>query len=122
MLKEDNRSVSILPTLSKSFQMMFLNDNVFSNICFLSISKYQCRFWKGYGSQTYKLKKYVKKVKKIQKICLLIKENLLIDLSKVLDCLDHNLLTDKLNAYSFNLPALRLIHDYLSNRKQKNKN
>ena len=29
------------------------------------------------------------------------------------------LLTGKLNTYSFNLPALRLIHDYLSNRKQR---
>ena len=44
---------------------------------------------------------------------------LLIDLSKAFDCLDHKLLTYKLNAYSLNIPALRLIHDYLSNRKQK---
>ena len=46
---------------------------------------------------------------------------LLTDLSKAFDCLDHKLLTAKLNAYSFNLPALRLIHDYLLNRKQKMK-
>ena len=45
-----------------------------------------------------------------------VKETLLIDLSKAFDCLDHKLLTTKLNAYSFNLPPLRLIHDYLSNR------
>ena len=44
---------------------------------------------------------------------------LLIDLSKAFDCLDHKLLTYKLNAYSLNIPALRLIHDYLSNRKQR---
>ena len=43
---------------------------------------------------------------------------LLTDLSKAFDCLDLKLLTYKLNAYSLNLPALRLIHDYLSNRKQ----
>ena len=51
-----------------------------------------------------------------------VKEALLIDLSKAFDCLNHKLLTAKLNAYSFNLPALRLIcliHDYLSNRKQR---
>ena len=46
---------------------------------------------------------------------------LLIDLSKAFDCLDHKLLTYKLNAYSLNIPALRLIHDYLSNRKQRTK-
>ena len=43
------------------------------------------------------------------------------DLSKAFDCLDHELLTAKLNAYGFSLPALRLINDYLSNRKQRTK-
>ena len=42
---------------------------------------------------------------------------LLTDLSEAFDCLDHELLTAKLNAYGFNLPALRLVHDYLSNSK-----
>ena len=37
------------------------------------------------------------------------------------DCLNHELLTAKLNAYGFSLPALRLINDYLSNRKQRTK-
>ena len=46
---------------------------------------------------------------------------LLRDLSKAFDCLDHELLTAKLNAYGFSLPALRLINDYLSNRKQRTK-
>ena len=44
---------------------------------------------------------------------------LLIGLSKAFDCLDHKLLTYKLNAYSLNIPVLRLIHDYLSNRKER---
>ena len=44
---------------------------------------------------------------------------LLTDLSKAFDSFDHELLTVKLNDYGFNLPALRLIHDYLSNRKQR---
>ena len=35
------------------------------------------------------------------------------------DCLDHELLIAKLHAYGFSLPALRLINDYLSNRKQR---
>ena len=44
---------------------------------------------------------------------------LLTDLSKAFDCLDHELLIAKLNAYGFSLPALRLINDYLSNRRQR---
>ena len=40
-------------------------------------------------------------------------------LSKAFDCLDRELLTAKLNACRFNLPALRLVHDDLSNRKLK---
>ena len=44
---------------------------------------------------------------------------LLTDLSKAFDCLDHELLIAKLNAYGFSLSALRLSHDYLSHRKQR---
>ena len=46
---------------------------------------------------------------------------LLTDLSKAFDCLDHELLIAKLNPYGFSLPALKLVHDYLSNRKQRTK-
>ena len=46
---------------------------------------------------------------------------LLTDLPKAFDCLDHELLIAKLNADGFNLPALRLIHDCLTNRKQRTK-
>ena len=44
---------------------------------------------------------------------------LLTDLSKAFDCLDYELLIANLNAYGFSLPALRLINDYLSNRRQR---
>ena len=44
---------------------------------------------------------------------------LLTDLSKAFDCLDHELLLAKLNAYGFSLPALRLINYYLSNRRPR---
>ena len=46
---------------------------------------------------------------------------LLTDFSKAFDCLDHDLLNEKLNAYGFSLPALRPISDYLSNKKQTTK-
>ena len=44
---------------------------------------------------------------------------LLTDLSKAFDCLNHDFLIRKLNAHGFSLPALRLIYDYLSNRKKR---
>ena len=44
---------------------------------------------------------------------------LLTDLSKTFDCLNHELLNAKLNAYRFTLPALKLIQKYFSNRKQR---
>ena len=41
---------------------------------------------------------------------------LLADFSKAFDCLNHVLLVAKLNAY-----GLKLVHGYLSNRKQRTK-
>ena len=46
---------------------------------------------------------------------------LLTDLSKTCDCIYHELLIAKINAYGFSLKASKLIHDYLSNRKQRTK-
>ena len=39
---------------------------------------------------------------------------LLTDLSKAFDCLSHELLIAKLNAYGFNVSALRFVHSYLN--------
>ena len=46
---------------------------------------------------------------------------LLAHLSKAFICIDHELLIAKLNAYGFSSPTLKLIHNYLSNRKQGTK-
>ena len=46
---------------------------------------------------------------------------LLTDISKAFDCLSHELMIAKLNAYGFSLPALKIVHDHLSNRQQRKK-
>ena len=46
---------------------------------------------------------------------------LLTNLSKTFDCLPHNLLIAKLNAYGFDNKAVRFVYDYLPSRKQKTK-
>ena len=46
---------------------------------------------------------------------------LLTDLSKVFDCLPHDLIIAKLNAYGFSLSAARLMQSYLCNKKQRTK-
>ena len=44
---------------------------------------------------------------------------LLTDLSKAFDCIPHDLIIAKLEVYGFRIDALRLVHDYLSNSKQR---
>ena len=46
---------------------------------------------------------------------------LLTDLSNAFDHLDHELPIAKLNAYGFSVPAIKLVHDYLSHKKQRTK-
>ena len=115
--KENYRPVSILPTLSKIFEkILFEQMSVFFENF---LSSQQCSFRKRYSTQHCLLNLLEKWKNCVDKGKVF--GALLTDLSKAFDCLDHELLTAKLNAYGFNLPALRLIHDYLSNRKQRTK-
>ena len=78
-------------------------------------SKHQCIFRKDFSTQKCLLtllKKWKNAVDKAK-----IFGAPLTDLSTAFDSLNHELLTAKLNAYGFTLHALKLIHNYLSNRK-----
>ena len=86
--------------------------NYFKNI----MSKYQCGFRKGYNVQ-HCLIALIEKWK--QSV-----DNgggfgaLMTDLSKTFDCLSHEVLIAKLDAFGLDKISLKLFHNYLSNRKQ----
>ena len=109
------RAVSILPGLSKIFErLLFYQMHIFIES---NLSKYQCGFRKGYSSQHCLLlliEKWKKSIddKKSSGV-------LLTDLSKAFDCLSHDLLIAKLEAYGFDYKSLQLISSYLTNRYQR---
>ena len=80
-------------------------------------SKYQCGFRKGFSAQhclVSTLEKWKSATDNKKSF-----GALLTDLSKAFDCLSHDLLIAKLNAYGFNMSALRFVHSYLKNRMQR---
>ena len=87
--------------------------NLFEDI----FSKYQCGFRKGYSAQ-HGLLDMLEKWKRIVDYGGVFGA-LLTDLSKAFDCIPHDLFIAKLEAYGFQIDALKLIYDYLSNRKQR---
>ena len=107
-----DQPVSILSNISKIYERLpFKQIEYFEPI----LSKFQCGFRKGYSAQHCLLAMLEKWKSAVDN-----KRNfgaLLTDLSKAFDCLPHDLLLAKLNAYGFSLPALRLVQSYLSNRK-----
>ena len=116
-LKDNYIPVSILSNISKIFERcMFQQISKFMEPL---LSKYQCGFRKGYNTQyclLAMLEKWKSSVDKGSSF-----GALLTDLSKAFDCLSHKLLIAKLHAYGFSLNALRLVHSYLTNRKQSTK-
>ena len=77
--------------------------------------KYQHRFGKGFSTQQCLLVLLEKWKRSIDRGKVFAAS--LADLSK--GGLNHDLLIAKWKAYGFGLPALKLIHDYLLNRKQR---
>ena len=107
-LKDSYRPVSILPVLSKLYERSMFNqiseflENIFS--------KNQCGFRKGHSTQQCllaMLEKWKRSVDSGKAF-----GALLTDISKAFDCLNHQLLIVKLNAYGFSLPAVRYCKHY----------
>ena len=81
------------------------------------LSKFPCGFRKGFSAQDCLLAVLEKWNTAVGNKRIF--GSLITDLSKVFDCLPHDLLLAKLNAYGFSLPALRLVQNCLSNRRQR---
>ena len=112
-LKENYKPVSILPVFSKIFERRM----------FAQMSSFLITFCQN--SNVVSGKAITTCLLALLEKCKRVVDSghvfgaLLADHSKIFDCLDHELLIAKLNAYDFSLPALKLVHDYLSNRKQR---
>ena len=103
---------SILPNIFKIYERS-IYDQI--QLFFDSLlSKYQCRFRRDYNPQHCLITLTKKSVDNRDAF-----GALLTDLSKAFDCLPHELLIAKLDAYGFDKIFLKSIHSYLSNRKQK---
>ena len=114
--KENYRPISILPNLGKVYEKLIYNqiypyfDTLFS--------KFQCGFRKGFNAQHCLLAM-------IEKWCKTLYKGgetgaVLTDLSKSFDCIDHNLLIAKLDAYDLiNNPSTSFIRTSQSVSKER---
>ena len=113
--KENYRPVSLLPHLSKVFERIIYKQ--INEYMENKLSKFITGFRKLHGTQhsmVTMLEKWKKALDNKEYIGVLF-----IDLSKVFDTINHDLLLAKLHAYGFSINALNLMCSYLKNRKQR---
>ena len=113
--KGNYRPVSILNVLSKVYERI-MHDQI-SDFYEDIYSEKQCGYRKGLGTQAPLLmltEIWKKAIDDKQKFGALI-----IDLSKAFDCISHDLLLAKMEAYGFSKSAIEFIGNYLTNRRQR---
>ena len=114
---ENYRPVSILPSISK-----FLEDNMYDNIYMYMdkyLSPYLCGFRMGYSAKhclNHMFEQWNKALDTKHYAWALLTE-----LSKVFDCINHELLIAKLEACGFDRDSLKFILSYLTDRKHRTK-
>ena len=116
-LSKNYRPVSLLPITSKLFEKIMYKQIIAHIDKFLS--PYLFGFRKGHSTEQCLLKMLEtwKKAADEKKFG----GAVLTDLSKAFDCLNHDLLLAKLNAYGFDYSALKFLRSYLIDRKQRTK-
>ena len=116
-VKKDYRPVNLLPVVSKLYER-----NMYEEI-FTYIEKFLSPYLFGYR-KNHSTEQCLTVMLEVWKKALDSKNSagaVLTDLSKAFDCINHELLIAKLDAYGFSKEALIFIFDYLKNRKQRTK-
>ena len=117
ILLKNYRPVSLIPIISKLFERKMFDQ--ISYYIEVYLSPYLFGYRKGHSTEqclTIMIEGWKKAL-----------DNrgaagaILTDLSKAFDCLNHDLLTAKLEAYGFGKKALKFIYNYLKDRKQRTK-
>ena len=109
------RPLSILSALPKIFERIISAQ--FNQFMAGMLSSLLSGFRQGYSTQHAPFRVVEKWKKHLDRMGIV--GTILMDLSKAYDCIPHDLLIAKLEAYGFNRKALRLIYSYLSNRIQR---
>ncbi len=110
------RPLSLLPTISKIFERVIFNQlyKFFIDNNLLYGSQYGFR--KGHSTEFATLELVDRITVEMDNMNTPI--NILLDLSKAFNTLDHQVLIKKLEYYGLNDLSIKLIESYLSNRKQ----
>ena len=115
--KKNYRPVSVLPLLSKVFERLLYDQ--LSDYLEKYLNTLLCGFRKAHPTQHALFKLLQAWQEELDKSGFV--SAMLMDLSKAYDCLPHDLLVAKFEAYGIDKTGLSLIHNYLSNRKQRTK-
>ena len=117
VMKKDYRPISLLANVAKIYER-----NMFEQI-YAYIDQFLSPYLFGYrkGRSTEQCLAIMIEVWKKALDTFNKTGAVLTDLSKAFDCLNHNLLIAKLNAYGFDKNALTFIYNYLKGRKQRTK-
>ena len=114
-IKENFRPISVLSSLSKIYERV-LSQQILP-FMIPKFSSLLCAFRERHSPQ-HALIRLVEQCRKSLDNKGIV-GMVLMDLSKAFDCISHELLIAKLEAYGFGNDSLRLIFDYLTSRKQR---
>ena len=109
--------MSVLPSLSEVFERLLYHQ--LSEYLEKYLNTLLCGFRKTHSTQHALFKLLQAWQEELDKSGFV--GTILMDLSKAYDCLPHELLVAKFEAYGIDKNGLTLIYDYLSNRKQRTK-